>query len=150
MDNSQMLAECRAALQAGTNTPVEVGLPLENVYIGGHPHVVWPIYHEDRRQEPDFAGVGIAVCILPRENDTPAERRSMEANARIIAALLNAAHSQLDDIATWLAKADEFRRKSRMVGTVYREQYECLAGTYTSVAATALTRLHAALCGGGE
>jgi hypothetical protein len=91
ISTAEMIAAIERALAKGTEGPVEVGLPLEGVYIGGHPHVVWPIYHEDRRQEPDFAGIGVAVCILPREDDTPAERAYVEANARLIAALLNAA-----------------------------------------------------------
>lgn len=44
---------------------------LNTVLISGHPHRCYPIANPD---------TGVAICIIPAEDDTPAARAAVEAN----------------------------------------------------------------------
>lgn len=52
---------------------------MECVMIGNHPHRVYPVASPSTE-------TGIAICILPREDDSPKDRATVEANAHLIAA----------------------------------------------------------------
>ena len=69
-----------------TPTPWKLDTPMRAVLIGGGLHRIYPIIHLQPEQPQDF---GVAICILPREDDTPEERKIVEANARYIVLAVN-------------------------------------------------------------
>jgi hypothetical protein len=82
-------------------------------YINDHKHHYIGIVNDI--PDGEWAGTGIAACIMPEENDTPRDRRIVKANARLIAAspallleLKNIANADLRKWDDGLNTPDEF------------------------------------------
>lgn len=78
----ELLARLSEALDAIPVATWTVDEP-ERVSINGHPHTIWRVTSNED-PGPRFARYGVAVVLLPDENDTPATRKRCEAIASII------------------------------------------------------------------
>lgn len=87
-------------------------------YVNRHKHFFIPI--GNKIPDEEYEGTGVAVCLLPHENDTPKNRKMMEANARLIAAapeLLEVLKEIYDDVEQGAIpnSGDEWFKKAKSV-----------------------------------
>lgn len=87
--------------------PYQVGKPI-NITIGMHSHACWPIT-APLAGDPEFDRIGIAIVVMPKEDDTPAQRKERKATADFIAEACNSfaiLRTELENIAN--AKLSNF------------------------------------------
>jgi hypothetical protein len=72
-----------------TKIPWSMDLPAAPCLINGHSHTVWQIISEDEVQ-------GIAILILPDEDDTPFNRQLVEGNAKHILRCVNSHNAMVE------------------------------------------------------
>jgi hypothetical protein len=88
-----------------SNLPWEIDEIWGTTRINGHKHFYISIGNSNQPVD-DYQGYGVAVCILPKENDTPTDRKIVEANAAYIVEACNN-YERLQTEKAELAKACE-------------------------------------------
>lgn len=120
-DERNRLRELAAAATPG---PWEQSDMVDGASIGGRPHKVWPVDAPFQQDEDGFAGIGVACCILPREDEDAETLRFVPANAAYIAAMHPQAALTLLDA---LEQAEEELARGRQLVQTQQELIEQFA-----------------------